>query len=190
MIGYFLLESGVRWGGRTKGHRLRTEPCAPASPPPHLARNAAAKGFCRTGRLLAGRRRGPPRSALGSRGISRRPVPGPTVFAPDTSAYGGKRNFAVSASRRGPPFTSCLRPGKLALPPALCVSLCGVDPGFRWPVPSVESTPAWGSRPDLRRERRCGTRERKGPTAGERGLGHLCLLLPASEDPGNRRNLG
>lgn len=54
---------------------------------------------------------------------------GPTVLALDTSAYGGKRNFAVNASRRELPFTSCLGPRKVVLTLALCVSLCGVDPG-------------------------------------------------------------
>lgn len=128
------------------------EPGALVSPPPHLAPNIAAKGFS-TGRLHAGRRTlprsrvarpHPPDSPAPGAGLFSTPVIsarlpahrpplgfGPTVLAPDTSAYGGKRNFAVSASRRGLPFTSCLGPRKVVLTPALCVSLCGVDPGFR-----------------------------------------------------------
>lgn len=68
--------------------------------------------------------------ANGARFLVHRPPPGfsSTVLALDTSAYGGKRNFAVSASRRELPFTSCLGPRKVVLTPALCVSLCGVDP--------------------------------------------------------------
>lgn len=153
MIGYFLCESPVHWGGRTKGHCLRRTRSALFSPPPHLAPNIAAKGFS-TGRLHAGRgtlprsrvarRPHPPDSPAPGAGLFRTLVNsarlpahrpplgfGPTVLAPDTSSYGCKRNFAVSASRRGLPFTSCLGPRKVVLTPALCVSLCGVDPGFR-----------------------------------------------------------
>lgn len=174
MIGYFLYESPVRWGGRTKGHCLRRT-LAPWSPLPRtwpqtLRQNAyklvgSTRGGKRaeiccspssslpppaTARLRVGGCSAPSRTARGSRCIARLGF-GPTVLALDSSAYGGKRNFAVSASRRELPFTSCLRPRKVALTPALCVSLCGVDPGSHQPVPSVGNTLAWGSRTCLRR---------------------------------------
>lgn len=153
MIGYFLYESRVQWGGRTKGHRLRRT-LAPWSPLPRTwPQTLRQKAF----KLVGSTRGGKPAEISGSppssppspetarlrvagllRTLANRawfPVHrpplgfGPTVLALDTSAYGGKKNFAVNASRRELPFTSCLEPRKVVLTPALCVSLCGVDPG-------------------------------------------------------------
>lgn len=170
MIGYFLYESPVRWGGRTKGHCLRRT-LAPWSPLPRTWPQTLRQNAYK----LVGSTRGGKRAEICCSPSSSLPTPataqlwvggllrtlaigaripvhrpplgfGPTVLALDSSAYGGKRNFAVSASRRELPFTSCLRPRKVALTPALCVSLCGVDPGSHQPVPSVGNTLAWGSR--------------------------------------------